>query len=136
MTDADLRRERAREDRLADAPATQSRLASWHQAGHAIVRPANSQCSELVAGEGWVAAGDTVTAFDPISAPGICFALRSGMEAAHLPMATLENRSIDISDPPCTLLRVGDILKLAIWGTTTDKLDSRLQMSKRRLNWT
>jgi len=91
MTDSDLRRQNSWEDRLARAPATTARLETWQPVGQTVVRPANSQCSQIVAGEGWVAAGDTAAAFDPISALGIGFALRSGMEAARGAVALLEH---------------------------------------------
>lgn len=91
MTDADLRTKASWADRLAAAPVTRARLAAWQPTGPAAVRAANSQCAGTVVGEGWVAAGDTAAAFDPISALGIGFSLRSGMEAARVAVAALEN---------------------------------------------
>lgn len=93
MTDSDIRRQNTWEDRLAAATSTTARLKSWDRVGPIVVRPANSQCSSNVAGDGWVAAGDTAAAFDPISALGIGFALRSGMEAARVAVASLENET-------------------------------------------
>lgn len=90
MTDADLRQKTPWEDRLRDAPATAVRLAAWSTTGEAQVRAAFSQCSDAVAGEGWVAAGDAAAAFDPISSLGIGFSLRSGMEAARVAVASRE----------------------------------------------
>lgn len=91
MTDNDLRKQHSWEDRLAAAPATSARLASWQPTGEAVGRAANSQYSEVVVGKGWVAAGDTAAAFDPISALGIGFSLRSGMEAARVAVASIED---------------------------------------------
>ncbi len=91
MTDTDLRRQNSWDNRLAAAPATTARLGSWQPMKQTVVRPANSQCSPVVVGEGWVAAGDTAAAFDPISALGIGFALRSGMEAARVAVSYLED---------------------------------------------
>jgi flavin-dependent dehydrogenase len=90
MTDSDLRNRNNWEDRLALAPATRARLAPWRPTGETAVRTANSQQILPVAGPGWVAAGDAAVAFDPISALGIGFSLRSGMEAARVAAAALE----------------------------------------------
>jgi flavin-dependent dehydrogenase len=90
MTDHDLRPLRSWDARLADAPATAQRLASWRADGHELVRAANSQCGQALTGDGWVAAGDAAAAFDPISAMGIGFSLRSGMEAARVAAGMLD----------------------------------------------
>jgi flavin-dependent dehydrogenase len=90
LTDTDLRTRTTWEDRLAVAPATHDRLATWRETGEAAVRAANSQRSQPVTGAGWVAAGDAALAFDPISSLGIGFSLRSGMEAARVAAAAAE----------------------------------------------
>jgi flavin-dependent dehydrogenase len=90
MTDADLLRRSSWEARLEGAPATMRRVQRWRPAGEAAVRAANSQVTPVVAGGGWVAAGDAAAAFDPISALGIGFSLRSGMEAARVAAAATE----------------------------------------------
>lgn len=90
MTDSDLLRQSAWDDRLASAPATIRRVERWRPAGEAAVRAAHSQITPTVTGEGWVAAGDAAAAFDPISALGIGFSLRSGMEAARVAAACAE----------------------------------------------
>ncbi|HET7230802.1 MAG TPA: tryptophan 7-halogenase [Longimicrobium sp.] len=90
MTDSDLLRESASEARLEGAPATARRVERWRPTGETAVRAANSQLSPVVAGGGWVAAGDAAAAFDPISALGIGFSLRSGMEAARVAAAAAE----------------------------------------------
>ena len=59
------------------------------------MRAANSQLSPVVATDGWVAAGDAAAAFDPISALGIGFSLRSGMEAARVAVAAAEGDDDD-----------------------------------------
>ncbi len=90
MTDHDLHAQASWEDRLAAAPATCARLAAWQPTGTSVLRAAHSQCAEAVARDGWVVAGDTAAAFDPISALGIGFSLRSGMEAARVAVAAIE----------------------------------------------
>jgi flavin-dependent dehydrogenase len=89
MTDADL------------LPAGQAaRSAFWHhqlqQAPHVqtrLGRGATSNCargitactsrSSIVAADGWIAVGDAVAAFDPLSSKGIAWALESGLMAAE-----------------------------------------------------
>lgn len=44
--------------------------------------PAASHCLTRLYGEGWVAAGDSATATDPLASAGLITALRSGIEAA------------------------------------------------------
>ncbi|HEU4882578.1 MAG TPA: tryptophan 7-halogenase [Longimicrobium sp.] len=90
MTDADLLRQSSWDARLEDAPATMRRVERWRPAGETAVRAANSQITPVVAGGGWVAAGDAAAAFDPVSALGIGFSLRSGMEAARVAAAAAE----------------------------------------------
>ncbi|MBX3744023.1 MAG: tryptophan 7-halogenase [Verrucomicrobiae bacterium] len=90
MTDHDLRASREWAERLAGAPATSARIASWHPDGPSVVRAANSQSLEAPAGQGWTVAGDAAAAFDPISSMGIGFSLRSGMEAARVAVGALE----------------------------------------------
>lgn len=90
MTDSDLLRESAWDARLEGAPATVRRVERWHPTGETAVRAANSQITPVVAGDGWVAAGDAAVAFDPVSALGIGFSLRSGIEAARVAAAAAE----------------------------------------------
>ncbi len=90
MTDSDLLRQSAWEARLEGAPATARRVERWRATGGTAVRAANSQITPVVTGGGWVAAGDAAAAFDPISALGIGFSLRSGMEAARVAAAAAE----------------------------------------------
>jgi flavin-dependent dehydrogenase len=90
MTDSDLRRASTWEARLEAAPATARRVERWRPTGETAARAANSQITPVVAGGGWVAAGDAAAAFDPVSALGIGFSLRSGMEAARVAAAAAE----------------------------------------------
>jgi flavin-dependent dehydrogenase len=90
MTDADLRKQSTWEERLAAAPATARRMERWSATGETAVRPANSQITRSVTADGCVAAGDAAAAFDPISALGIGFSLRSGMQAARVAAAAAE----------------------------------------------
>jgi len=45
--------------------------------------PARSQCLQAWCGDSWLAVGDAVQAFDPLSSQGIDKALRSGSSAGH-----------------------------------------------------
>jgi flavin-dependent dehydrogenase len=96
MTDADLLRGGSTwDERLGVAPATERRVSGWVASGEQAVRQANSQVSGAPAADGWVAAGDAAAAFDPISALGIGFSLRSGMEAARVAAAAVEGKAGD-----------------------------------------
>ena len=106
MTDSNLRKERSWEDRLAFGGATKRRIQPWRETGQAVVRPANSQCCKRAAGEGWVAAGDAAATFDPISALGIGFALRSGMEAARVAAAHLDRDDAAANAYEVSVLRI------------------------------
>jgi flavin-dependent dehydrogenase len=90
MTDSDLRKRSTWDERLEHAAATAGRLERWHATGESAVRAANSQISPAPAAGGCVAAGDAAAAFDPISALGVGFSLRSGMEAARVAAAAAE----------------------------------------------
>jgi flavin-dependent dehydrogenase len=59
------------------------------QGGIHIV-PAESSFLEQVAGDGWIAAGDSAAAFDPLSSQGILSAVSSGLSAAQTAAAWLE----------------------------------------------
>jgi flavin-dependent dehydrogenase len=75
---------------LDRAPATRERTRGWQATGEEVVRPAHSQRTTPVSGHRWVAAGDAAAAFDPLASMGIGFALRSGMEAARVAAASVE----------------------------------------------
>ena len=90
MTDADLRRQSTWDERLGHAAATAGRIERWRATGETAMRAANSQISPAVTADGCVAAGDAAAAFDPISALGVGFSLRSGMEAARVAAAAAE----------------------------------------------
>jgi flavin-dependent dehydrogenase len=90
MTDSDMRKQSTWDERLGHAAATAGRLGLWRATGETAVRAANSQISPAVTADGCVAAGDAAAAFDPISALGIGFSLRSGMEAARVAAAATE----------------------------------------------
>jgi 2-polyprenyl-6-methoxyphenol hydroxylase-like FAD-dependent oxidoreductase len=89
MTDADLARRlklyEPREWRLRlDAmPCLGPRLRSSEPCSSIIVRSASSGRLEPVAGEDWLAVGDTASRFDPLSSQGIMKALRSGIFASY-----------------------------------------------------
>ena len=89
MTDADLARRlklhEAKEwgQKLATMPniGSLSPLNKLH--GAIVVRSASSRLLEPVAGEHWLAAGDSASRFDPLSSQGIVKALRSGVFASY-----------------------------------------------------
>lgn len=91
MTDVDLRLNGCWDERLARAAATRRRLCRWRATGATAIRAAHSQCATTVTGDGWVAAGDAAAGFDPIAAMGIGFSLRSGVEAARVAAAMLDD---------------------------------------------
>ncbi|MDZ4800179.1 MAG: tryptophan 7-halogenase [Bryobacteraceae bacterium] len=57
----------------------------------AVIRilPAESSYLEQIAGDGWLAAGDAATAFDPLSSQGIISAISAGLDAAGTAAAWL-----------------------------------------------
>jgi flavin-dependent dehydrogenase len=89
MTDADL----ARLMRLNDAAEWRRRLAAMRNVGATVqqdkpcspvvVRSAASRRLDPVAGEHWLAVGDSASRFDPLASQGIVKALRSGVFASY-----------------------------------------------------
>ena len=95
MTDADTLPSGARAadgflDLLRAAPLTAERLDGCILNSAPRVRPAGSHVLDRCLGEGWVAAGDAVAAFDPLSSLGIGHALASGIQAARIVAARLK----------------------------------------------
>ncbi len=70
--------------RLAGAPHLASRLGalSW-EGGQVSARDAGGMILDTPYGEGWIAVGDAVLAFDPIAGQGLFNALRTGIAAAE-----------------------------------------------------
>jgi flavin-dependent dehydrogenase len=89
MTDADLaRRLKLHEPeewrlRLDAMPCLGALLQGSKPCSSVIIRSAASGRLEPVAGEDWLAAGDTASRFDPLSSQGIMKALRSGIFASY-----------------------------------------------------
>ncbi|HEX2190709.1 MAG TPA: hypothetical protein VHG51_17505, partial [Longimicrobiaceae bacterium] len=89
MTDSDLGRRLglAGPDRwsalLAGAPHVADVLRGAAPSGGVVVRAARSRRLHPPAGDGWVAVGDAVSTFDPLSSQGVLKALRSGVFAAY-----------------------------------------------------
>ena len=89
MTDADL----SRAMRLHEAKEWGRKLTTMPNIGWLsplsklcspiVVRSASSRLLEPVAGEHWLAAGDSASRFDPLSSQGIVKALRSGVFASY-----------------------------------------------------
>ncbi len=97
MSDADLIRERGMCDpvrwleRLGRSEFTQRRI------GGDLLTPlrawtARSQRLSRFCGDGWAAAGDCATTYDPLSSQGILKALRSGKVASFVALDALEGR--------------------------------------------
>jgi flavin-dependent dehydrogenase len=93
MTDADLRHTSPWDARLGQAPATAERVEHWRATGETATRAAHSQLTPAPTADGRVATGDAAAAFDPISALGIGFSLRSGIESARVAAAVAEDEA-------------------------------------------
>lgn len=83
FTDCDLHAQDgiAMQEQLGHAPLTQGRLRGGEVAGTRILY-ASSSIRKTIAGESWLAAGDSATSYDPISGMGILKALRQATNAA------------------------------------------------------
>ena len=97
MSDAEtFRRESADIDRFwrrccEASSAIVERVQCWQPTGSRQIRRAGSQHTEPVVGASWVAAGDAAAAFDPLASLGIGFAISSGIEAARVAAAYLDD---------------------------------------------
>jgi flavin-dependent dehydrogenase len=69
--------------RLCGAGNTSGRVAHCRLDSRLAVYPANSYRLDRVAGDGWLAAGDAASGYDPLSSAGIYKALTSGLAAAR-----------------------------------------------------
>jgi flavin-dependent dehydrogenase len=74
-----------------DSPAIFERVRRWRPTGSRQTRRAGSQHTEPVVGASWVAAGDAAAAFDPLASLGIGFAISSGIAAARVAAAHLDD---------------------------------------------
>lgn len=89
MSDADVaRRMRLHEMKewrrtLTTMPSVGATVGKSEVAEHVIIRSASSRRLEPVTGDGWLAAGDSASRFDPLSSQGIVKALRSGIFAGY-----------------------------------------------------
>ncbi len=89
MTDADIAREYQFnqfgkwQELLRRSGHSFTGLGSVANSSRIFVRPAFSQILECVAGNKWIAAGDSAVSFDPLSSLGIGHAMSSGIEAAR-----------------------------------------------------
>ena len=95
MTDADIVRAghlhecEAWLERLGATRGTQQRLVDANLVQGPVAAPAHSQILDLIAGDGWVAAGEAAVAFDPLSSMGIGYAIASGIQAARVAASTI-----------------------------------------------
>jgi flavin-dependent dehydrogenase len=89
MTDADLARGMRLQDeevwrgKVAEMPYIGAIVRESRFCGPLVVRSAASRRLEPAAGDGWLAVGDAVSRFDPLSSQGIVKALRSGIFASY-----------------------------------------------------
>lgn len=90
MTDADIaRRLRLQEEKewlrkLAEMPSVGATATQERLIGSVVARSAASRRLDPVAGENWLAAGDSASRFDPLSSQGIVKAMRSGIFASYV----------------------------------------------------
>ena len=88
MTDADLARELKAAGSaqwnllMREMAETSRRLSGVEFCQSPTVSSASSSCLTQVGGEGWVAVGDAVSSFDPLSSTGIPHAMGSGTQGA------------------------------------------------------
>jgi flavin-dependent dehydrogenase len=68
---------------LASVPAVASRLQQCKPSGSLVIRSSASRRLEPVAGENWLAVGDSASRFDPLSSQGILKAMRGGIFASY-----------------------------------------------------
>lgn len=89
MTDADIARSMRLHDekewlrKLAQMPNIGARVTLGSFRGPVVTRSVASRRLEPVAGEDWLAAGDSASRFDPLSSQGIVKAMRSGIFASY-----------------------------------------------------
>jgi flavin-dependent dehydrogenase len=89
LTDGDSAAREARGDEvwarcLASAPLTRARLDRAGTGGPARAYLAGPAVLDWDPGQPFLPVGDAALSFDPIAADGLCFALRSGLEAAEV----------------------------------------------------
>lgn len=95
MSDADLARNLHAQNvanwigLLAQAPHTRERVVGGQRPVQLFSRSAASHQLRPAGGAGWLAAGDALAAFDPLSSLGIGYALSSGASAARAAVASL-----------------------------------------------
>jgi flavin-dependent dehydrogenase len=79
---AKARRDETWQELLQGAPETRERLVGAEQDGAPRSYVAGPAYTSWAPGERWLPVGDAALSFDPIAADGLCFALRSAIEAA------------------------------------------------------
>lgn len=62
---------------------TVARSRGFQMEGDVRVKSGSTYRLERLAGDGWVAVGDAASTYDPLSAEGVCKAIRSGLSAAE-----------------------------------------------------
>jgi flavin-dependent dehydrogenase len=83
---------------LAYAPQTSRRISQYEMIGLPAVKAAGAYLSDLVAGDNWLAVGDSASAFDPLSSYGIHKALQGGINAGACIKAVLNGNRAAIND--------------------------------------
>lgn len=92
MTDSDLAKGMEVADLLKDAPYTAQRLKGLQAVSEVRTWAAASFRQEKFCGEGWCAAGDAASTFDPLSSSGMVKALRSGLLASYVAIDYLKGK--------------------------------------------
>ena len=83
---------------LARAPHTRERVVGGRRPTSCLRGLPPRTSSARLAGQGWLAAGDALAAFDPLSSMGIGHALSSGASAARAVVAALSGDSGPIDE--------------------------------------
>lgn len=86
-------------------PYTASRLAGAVALGPPVLHPAGSRRLEPAVGDGWLAAGDAASTFDPLTSQGIVKALRCGIHAARAVLRHIRRDARALEDYAAHLAR-------------------------------
>lgn len=78
---------------LQHAPHTLNRLQHYEMMTDPAVKAAGAYYSDKIAGDNWLAAGDSASAFDPLSSYGIHKALQAGIDAGVCIRSALDGDS-------------------------------------------
>ncbi len=83
---------------LKSAPHTSRRISHYEMIAPPAVKAAGAYLSDCIAGNNWLAVGDSASAFDPLSSYGIHKALQGGINAGACIKAALSGNRAVIKD--------------------------------------